>query len=262
MISVILCSRDAQAAARVERNVRLTAGAPPAGGQAVYPLEVICVDNSVAGRGICAVYNEGARRAQGDVLVFMHEDVFHLEFGWAAKVETRFSQNPRLGVLGVAGTQVLTAEHPVWTWAGQPWLAGKVVHELDQGQRFFMTVFSTDRGDREVVSVDGLWMAVRRKAWEQHPFDEKTFAGFHFYDHDLCLQMQPDFQVMVSNDVLVKHLSPGGFGALWQEQALVFCQKWAHRLPAVVPGVSLPSQPGSPFFNVDLRGKVSQQTLL
>ena len=121
-------------------------------------------------------------------MVFLHEDVFHLEHGWGQKLLHKFSHDSSIGVVGLAGTQFLNTDPPLWSWAGRPFLFGKIVHELDNGERFFMTVFSPDSGDREVVAVDGCWFAVRKEVFKHARFDTETFRGFHFYDIDFCMQ--------------------------------------------------------------------------
>jgi len=253
MISAIICSRDPLAFSLVERNFRFTIGN--------IPCEVIRIDNTQNIFGICEAYNRGVFRAKGEVLVFLHEDVFHLEMNWGPRLLHKFSSDPTLGVVGVAGSQVLFSDPPIWTQAGRPWLFGKVVHELDNGARYFMTVFSKDSGDREVAVLDGCWMAVRRTVFDSCQFDSDTFPGFHFYDLDFCMQARKRWKIIGSTDILIKHRSAGGFGTSWKDSAQRFVQKWHQSLPTCVSGTSIPTQTGEPFFNVDLKGKAPQTTL-
>jgi GT2 family glycosyltransferase len=254
MISVVICSRDLQAYDLVSQNLRRTVGNTP--------LEIIRIDNSESKMGICEAYNLGIERAKGSVIIFQHEDVFHLELNWGPKLLAKFETYPKLGVLGVAGTQVLMHNPPLWSWAGRPWLFGKVVHELDAGERFFMTVFSPESGDREVVAVDGCMFAVRRKALDSVRFDAKTFPDFHFYDLDICMQLREHWSIMVSTDFLIKHRSAGSFSEEWKAQARQFQAKWVAHLPATVGGMLPPQNRGTDFYNVDLKGKVPQMTLI
>jgi len=253
MISAIVCSRDAQAFALVERNLRATIGNSD--------LEVIRIDNSKNQLGICAAYNRGVFLSHGDILLFVHEDVFHLERNWGPKLEQKYLADESLGMVGVAGTQVLYADPPIWTRAGMPWLFGKVVHELDQGTRYFMTIFSKDSGDRPVVALDGCWLSVRRKVFDTCQFDASTFPGFHFYDLDICLQAQEHWKIIASTDILIKHRSAGGFREEWKQAASQFAKKWKTTLPLTIAGVALPDQLGEDFFNVDLKGKVPQNII-
>ncbi|NLB63648.1 MAG: hypothetical protein GX801_06015 [Fibrobacter sp.] len=259
MISVVICSVESSAADLVRRNAMRTAGtlAKP-----FTDMEFIIIDNNQDPRGICAVYNEGARRAQGDILLFMHEDVFFMDFNWGNILEEKFANNPELGVLGLAGSQILNATPPFWPWFGDPYLAGRIVHEINDGKDFFIMPYGADNNDKRVLVADGLWLAVRRQAWEKHPFDEETFKNFHFYDLDLCMQMYPQYQVVVSSEILVKHLSQGSFGPVWEQEAELFLEKWGHKLPLSVPGISIPQQRGPMPVSVNIKGQISQQTIV
>jgi GT2 family glycosyltransferase len=252
MISVIVCSKSGPSSDALHyRNVKKTAT-----GQVDY----VCIDNRNGNYGICAAYNIGVEKAVGDILVFMHEDVFFMEPGWD-KVLAQKIADPSIGLVGVAGTQYLFPDPPGWVMAGRPFIKGKVVHETDNGADFKLTVFSWDKSDADVVAVDGLFFAVRRELFPGVRFDEETFDGFHFYDLDLCMQVLNSHRLIVTPDILVKHRSGGAFDEVWYRYAKLFTEKYRGRLPASscagVPDLSK----RVPFENFDLRGKVKQVTL-
>jgi hypothetical protein len=143
------------------------------------------------------------KQASGEILVFVHEDVFFAEGGWAIKLEDKF-KDQSVGLIGVAGTQYLFADNPAWVAAGRPFIKGQVIHELDQGSKYFLTVFDWQRGDTEVVAVDGLFFAIKKELFNQIQFDDVTFDGFHFYDLDICMQVHKTHRLIVTTDILVK----------------------------------------------------------
>jgi hypothetical protein len=249
MISIIVCSRDPAQSDLHRRNVARTVG---------REFEYLRIDNSARRLGICAAYNQGVASAHGDILVFAHEDVFLLEAAWGAILEKKFGAGEKLGIIGVAGTQYLFADPPGWPVAGRPFLHGKVVQQT--GTRMALTVFSWDEGDREMVVVDGLFFAVRASLFKCIRFDETTFDGFHFYDLDLCMQVRRTHDIMVTPDIMVKHLSPGSFDAVWQTYAGRFAEKYRAELPAsccnTVPDLSH----RVPFETFDITGRVSSET--
>jgi GT2 family glycosyltransferase len=255
MLSVIVCSAKDPAWTVHERNIGKTIGVPH---------EYCRIDNRGKATGICAAYNNGVDKASGDILVFVHEDVFFLEPGWGSMLELKFVANPELGLVGVAGTQYLSATSASWAVAGQPFIRGRVVSELHDSNEFFMTVFSWDRSDASVVAVDGLFFAIRRTLFDRIRFDEKTFDNYHFYDLDICMQVRAaGFRCMVTWDIFVKHLSAGsGTSDLWREYGRRFLVKYASVLPASTtdgaPDLTKKRQLGQ---NFDLRGKASQETI-
>lgn len=254
MLSVIVCSAKAPEWTIHERNINKTIGAP---------YEYCRIDNRGKTSGICAAYNNGVGRTSGDIAVFVHEDVFFLEPGWGNVLERKFSADPRLGLVGVAGTRYLFRNSASWAAAGRPFICGHLVTELHDSNEFFMTVFSWDKNDATVVAVDGLFFAIRRSLFDTIRFDETTFDDFHFYDLDICMQIRAaGYRCIVTWDILVKHLSQGDAGALWREYGRRFLLKHADALPAstadTVPDETKEKQLGQ---NYDLRGKASQETI-
>jgi hypothetical protein len=254
MISVIVCSKQPPEWTVHERNVRKTVGAP---------YEYLRMDNRGKKTGICAAYNAGVKLAKGTILVFMHEDVFFMEPGWGRALEKKFSADPGIGLIGVAGTQYLSKDGKSWASAGRPFIRGRVVHELNDGAEFMLTVFSNDKNDAEVVAVDGLFFAVRAELFKRISFDEKTFDTYHFYDLDICMQVRRTHRLIVTWDLLVKHCSGGNAGDAWRESGRRFLEKYKSELPANCAGALQPDFSKKPEYgqNFDLRGKASQEII-
>ena len=106
-------------------------------------------------------------------------------------------------------------------------MKGRVIHELNRGETVYLSVFSWDKEDAEVVAVDGLFFAVRRSLFHRIRFDDATFDGFHFYDLDLCMQIRKTHRLIVTWDLLVKHLSAGRCDDSWKEAGARFLKKYA-----------------------------------
>ena len=250
MISVIVCSRKDALDNIHERNIRKTAGAE---------VEYIRIDNQNNRFGLSAAYNEGVKTAHGNIIVFMHEDVFFMEGNWTSVLESKFS-NSSTGLVGVAGTQYLFAQNPGWAVAGRPYIRGHVIHELDNGEVYNLTVFNWEHSDVEVVAVDGLFFAIRTSLFNTIHFDEETFDGFHFYDIDICMQIRKTHKLIVTWDLLVKHQSGGAFDEQWKRYAHQFCKKYRDELPASCVNSQPDMTRRIPFENFNLKGKAPQVT--
>jgi len=223
MISVIVCCRQPESWDFHTRNVAKTIGCE---------YEYIRVDNTQNQYGICAAYNEGVKRAKGDICVFVHEDCFFMEVGWGNVLNAKFTEDTNLGLVGVAGTQYLFPDSPAWISAGMPFIRGRVIHEINNGKMFVLTVFSWDKRDAEVVAVDGLFFAIPTNLFDTIRFDENTFPGFHFYDLDICMQVRKTHKLMVTWDILLKHFSGGNMNQVWLEFGNKFLDKYKNQLPA------------------------------
>jgi glycosyltransferase involved in cell wall biosynthesis len=248
MISIIVCSRDPKFGDLHRKNIAKTIGCD---------YEYVSVDNSDNKYGICAAYNKGVEQAKGDLCVFIHEDCFFMEPGWGAALYSKFEKDPLLGGVGVAGTQYLFSTTPAWIAAGMPFIRGRVIHELRNGEMFVLTIFSWDKADAEVVAFDGLFFAIPKKLFDNIRFDEKTFPGFHFYDLDICMQIRKTHRLLVTWDIMLKHFSGGNMNQVWLDYGKRFLEKYRSVLPvSCVPAGEIPDPArhrGCQSF--DLRGK-------
>ena len=222
MINIIVCSTKDSAYKIHRRHIAETVGCD---------YEYIRIDNSENKYSLCAAYNEGVKKATGDILVFLHEDVFIITPNWGKILENKFAQDNSIGLIGVAGTQYLLQSDPFWVAAGRPFIKGRVVHEIKEENRCILTVFSEEEIDSEVVAVDGLFLAVRKELFDTIRFDEKTFNKFHFYDLDICMQVRKTHKIIVTSDILVKHFSGGSFKEDWKSQGKKFIDKYHDELP-------------------------------
>ncbi len=244
MISVIVCSNNDPSWQVHEKHVEKTIGCD---------YEYLRVDNRETTSGICAAYNWGVKNALGEILVFMHEDVFLVTLEWGRILEKKFNNDANLGIVGVAGTQYLFKENPFWAAAGRPFIYGKVIHEDKNMNRYILTVFSQEKGgDVQAVAVDGLFFAARKSLFDTVKFDVETFDGFHFYDIDLCMQVRRTHKIIVTNDILLKHLSGGAFDDVWKQYCDKFMKKYRDELPVSCTNLMPGSTKNIPFESIDL----------
>ena len=221
MISVIVCSRNPIAQSIQERNVQKTIGTE---------CEYLLIDGST-NISIAAAYNHGVSQAQGDIIVFIPEDVYFMKMNWGRILEAKFFNDPWLGVVGVAGTQYMYADKCSITAAGRPFIKGRVVHHLQNGD-FFAVVYSQENGDFEVVACDGVFMAVRQQLFQSIAFDSTNFNTQHFFDIDFCMQARQTNRVIVTTEIVVKRRSQAVYDKAWTECGTVFLNKWENHLPA------------------------------
>jgi GT2 family glycosyltransferase len=172
--------------------------------------EIIRINNEQNTYGICAAYNEGMARAQGELLLFLHEDVLFVTDGWGALVLEAFRDRTIVGV-GVAGSAILCKDNS-WFRAGQPHIHGHVIHPHDD--RFDKEVyFAPDDVSADVVVLDGVFIAVRAKDAQAVGFDEERFPKFDFYDVDFTLRLAQRGRILAVPRILLKHFSRRDFDA-------------------------------------------------
>ncbi|HYA40445.1 MAG TPA: glycosyltransferase [Syntrophobacteraceae bacterium] len=158
-------------------------------------------------------YNDGIRKCKGDIIVFVHQDVY-LPEGWVKRLKSAIGvlndSDPNWGVLGVWGVQ----ENGKY--------AGHVYWQQAAGQHF--------HGGIEVVTLDELVLIVRASSGLS--FDE-ALAGFHMYGADICLEATQRGMRCYAISAFCIH-NAGGYRMLplqfWR--AYFFMRKkWRYRLP-------------------------------
>lgn len=231
MISCIICSRQPDLLTNLKENIASTIGCE---------YELVVIDNSKNEYSIFSAYNEGVRRAQGDVLCFMHEDILYHTKEWGTKVADYFAQYPQAGLIGVAGTHYMPAMSAA-QWDCELSSSSMIQGELINGKYITTTHLHDDykATPTEVVAVDGLWMCVPRKMFDNVGWDDISFKGFHCYDTDMALQVwNAGFEVHLCWDVLIEHKSLGSANKDFIEACDVLYNKWKSILP-MTKGISM-----------------------
>jgi hypothetical protein len=220
MISVITCWKRPEAQTIQERNIQKTIGTA---------FEYIMIDGS-SGISLAAAYNQGIAQAQGDIVVFVPEDVLFMKPNWGTVLEHKFATDPWLGMVGVAGSQFLYSDKYSWTAAGRPFIKGRIVQHLENGD-FFAVVFSNENGDFPVIVCDGTFMAVKAAVFQTAIFDEQVFNGSYFYDLDFCMQINRNYRLIISTEIVIKKRSQNAFDKVWNYYGEQFLIKHAASLP-------------------------------
>lgn len=227
MITIIVCSINEIHKQRISQNIIDTIGVPH---------EFLAIDNRKNPRGICAVYNEGARKAKFDVLCFVHEDVQFNTKGWGHSLISIF-QDPTWGLIGLAGAAHKPKLPSGW---GAEGLHDRLVKinliQHFKGNKPAALQYQNTEQEKvaEVACVDGVFLASTKAILMRVPFDESLLKGFHGYDLDLSLAIGQLYKVGVTYEILAEHFSEGSLNADWLESSLLVHMKWADSLPKTV----------------------------
>ena len=181
---------------------------------------------SVASSSIATAYNDGARRSLGRFLLFTHSDVELLTSRAVLAAALRTANDPKIGVVGIAGAKVLTQTAVWWSLGDQ--LSGACMHEDQQAQ--WMTAFG--RYGRVVV-LDGVLMLMRREVFEKVGGFDETFPFFDYYDVDLTLRVHLAGLMNTTYPLHVLHHSIGDTRNKtgWHQNRTQFIEKWKSVLP-------------------------------
>ena len=95
MISIIICSRKTGSLRELEQNIAETVG---------FAFETVFIDNSENKYSIFEAYNEGVRRAKGEILCFMHDDVLFRSSNWGNAIMNHFHESESIGLIWLCGS--------------------------------------------------------------------------------------------------------------------------------------------------------------
>lgn len=174
--------------------------------------------------GVSKALNKGAGIAKYDILCFMHNDVFVFQENWAAAISRFVTDTEKAGVVGLYGAKVMRKDG---SFRGR-----SIVHAKKDKP-------SITRGFEKVAVVDGMLMAMHRRAFEK----ARGFCdGFtiHFYDKDMSLRAYRNgFENYVLN-IPFEHYCATTRSEIIREDTVRdeaqenFKELWSHYLPVDV----------------------------
>lgn len=185
-------------------------------------VEMIGLDNrsehwSSAARAL----DEGANRASGDLLVFLHQDLVLTNERFLENLAEMTGERPR-AIYGVAGA----------IWNG-PWRT-RVVSSMREGSEGVSFKYnSLANSVAEVFSLDECLIAMHRNLLNEIQFDASTCKGWHLYAVDLCMQARllgiPSYVVQSG----VWHKSSGRKDAAFYSCERALAAKYRHQISAI-----------------------------
>ncbi len=230
MISIITCSRKADISDELKQNIKETIGCE---------YELVVIDNSTNQYSIFSAYNEGVRRAKGEILCFMHDDILYHTKNWGEKVINHF-QDKTIGLIGLLGTHFMPSVPSYWVMS--PLYTENIVQNTNGVKEFIKNdYFFQNMNIVDAVACDGVCLYIRKELFNGiTEFDEKSYHGFHFYDMDICMQINArNYRVCIVNDILIEHCSGGKYSIDFYKAQNIFYNKWKSFFP-IQKGIVMP----------------------
>jgi glycosyltransferase involved in cell wall biosynthesis len=182
-------------------------------------------------KSLTEIYNEILNESENDIVVLCHDDIYFDSTAWYNKIIKHFEKSD-FGILGVAGTTQLT-DSGRW-WDERKKMVGIVNHESEGKKWESKYSESFENGICQTLMVDGLFIALNKKRIKK-TFDE-DFKGFHFYDFSFSFSNHLEgVKVGVITNVRITHKSIGMTNEQWEENKLIFVNKFKEFLPAKLP---------------------------
>lgn len=170
-------------------------------------------------------YNLGAKKAKADILVFTHDDV---EIQWDKSKWEKLINQLKLensGIAGVVGYRQIDGRH----WLPIQFGSGACMHS--EGTEEWLSTFG-DFG--ETIILDGIFLAMTRKVFDDIGGFDEDYPGWHFYDIDISFRAHMKgyknftFPLKIKHDkTRTKKVNPEE----WKQNERIFMEKWGDKLP-------------------------------
>lgn len=144
-----------------------------------YEIEYIDIRDA---RNMCEGYNRGMVEAQGDIKIYMHQDVYILNDNLLQVLVDLFKDSS-IGVVGFAGAKNIPTSGK---YSSSKDKCGYIKHYMSPGYLEEWRFGSFDKRYEEVDCVDGLFMATQYDiSWR-----EDILKHWHFYDIAQCIEFR------------------------------------------------------------------------
>jgi hypothetical protein len=223
MISVIICSINADLLKNVHDNIQKTIG---------VPFEILSFDNSVIKNGICKVYNDLAHNATYPYLCFLHEDVILQTENWGKIIVDTFLKDASTGLIGIAGSKYKSAYFSGWYTSIKELDCANYLHQYPDKQEKVLLTPDKNKNLQEVVCLDGVFICCKKEIWKNILFNEEFLKGFHFYDIDFSVRAAKFYKLFVTFEIELVHITSGGdYSDNWVETAVAYHENMRSILP-------------------------------
>lgn len=183
------------------------------------------------GISLTQIYSQEMEKSETDIMIFMHDDIDFCKKNWGAELIRLFNDNPKFGIIGVAGSAEFDSKGAWWTYERK---YGQVLHR--HNGKIWLSQYSSliEKDLEEVAVVDGLFIGVNKNRIKYN-FNPQI-EGFHMYDIDFCLGnfIQSESKIGVTTKIRVAHNSIGGMNEQWGENLQIVNMKYNKYYPIKV----------------------------
>lgn len=220
MISIIICSRENSINPNLASNIKETVGSE---------YELIIINNSENQYSIFEAYNLGIEKSKGDLLCFMHDDILLHTKNWGQILETIFKEQPKAGLIGIAGSKLKTKMPSPWWNTFPEHSVISIIQHLSPKECVKISTGFKNQTEVEVATIDGVFMVLKKST---EILFNSDFRGFHNYDLNLSFEnIIKGFKVLVTNRINIEHFSRGSMNKGWYISTIKLHEYYKKYLP-------------------------------
>ncbi len=132
-------------------------------------------------------------------------------------------KDEQVGILGFCGGKYYPDVPGGWLDIPAELRRFSMISLVNGEKKYFTVKDSPENHISTTVTLDGLLLAMRKKTWEEFPFNQGAIKGFHFYDIDICLRVQAKYKLVIDHRIFIEHFASGQYvSKQWINEALHF----------------------------------------
>lgn len=150
-------------------------------------------------------WRQGVPQAKNDYLVLTHQDT---TFKSIPDLDELFKED--VGMVGVAGSKVITRQHPWWFEDGlKRFIKGQLSGTIRHGWYGKLGIPVPFGLHGEVVVLDGVCLVTPKETLERVGIPDEDWADWAFYDHILSLKYRQEGYQLKTTAIDLYHSSTG-----------------------------------------------------
>lgn len=191
--------------------------------------EIITIDNSENKYSIFQAYNIGLDKSKGNIVCFLHDDIFFVNQNWGKVLIEIFENKEKIGLIGIAGAKSKTKMPSAWWDCPETDICININQYLKNGKKEFWYRGFEKSSLEDVVAIDGVFMAAKKDTSISF---NNNLEGFHNYDLNLSFEyLKAGYRVVVTNSILLDHLSLGVLDKSWYKSSFQLYKLYQDILP-------------------------------
>ncbi len=180
--------------------------------------------------GLPVVYNQSIEKAKSNpaILIFVHDDVFFLDFWWIKKIRDALKV---FDIAGVAGNIRRLPGQPTWCHKDKNFNYddGFMSGAIGKGSGFppdMLCVYGPS--PLEVKLIDGVFIACHSDTLLANNIYFDPLFDFHYYDLDFCRSAEIKNLKIGTVEISLIHESGGSDSPDWKNSMTTYFNKWGN----------------------------------
>lgn len=178
-----------------------------------HKYEMILIDNNkMHFTSAASALNYGASKASGEILIFVHQDIYFKSCYELEKLVDVICENEIGTIVGTQGVRDKS----------------KIYYSNITAGECLVTSYVTEFSEKqiEVSCVDEGCFGMKQSTWKMYKFDEKLCDNWHLYAVEMCLRARSEGHKVLVAPIQLHHFSYGHISDSYMNNMKLICRRY------------------------------------